>query len=40
MDVMLTLLVNAPLSTGIRPDPALFAAEYPYLRPAVGAGGH
>jgi hypothetical protein len=39
MDVMLTLLVNAPLSTGIRPDAALFADEFPYLRPAVGDGG-
>jgi hypothetical protein len=35
MDVMLTLLVNAPLGTGIRPDPARFSAEYPYLRPAL-----
>jgi hypothetical protein len=33
MDVMLTLLVNAPLSTGIRPDPARFAADWPYLLP-------
>ncbi|WP_428342950.1 DUF4331 family protein [Mycobacterium sp.] len=35
MDVMLTLLVNAPLSTGIRPDPARFATEWPYLLPAA-----
>jgi hypothetical protein len=34
MDVMLTLLVNAPLSTGIRPDPARFATDWPYLLPA------
>jgi hypothetical protein len=34
MDVMLTLLVNAPLSTGIRPDPARFTADWPYLLPA------
>jgi hypothetical protein len=39
MDVMLTLLVNSPLSTGIRPDPARFSDEYPYLRPALGDGG-
>ena len=36
MDVMLTLLVNAPLSTGIRPDPDRFSTDYPYLRPASG----
>jgi Domain of unknown function (DUF4331) len=36
MDVMLTLLVNSPLGTGIRPDPARFSAEYPYLRLALG----
>ncbi len=35
MDVMLTLLVNAPLSTGIRPDPARFATDWPYLLPAA-----
>jgi hypothetical protein len=39
MDVMLTLLVNSPLSTGIRPDPARFSTQYPYLQPAVGDGG-
>ena len=36
MDVMLTLLVNAPLSTGIRPDPDRFSTDYPYLRPVSG----
>jgi hypothetical protein len=36
MDVMLTLLVNSPLGIGIRPDPARFSAEYPYLRLALG----
>jgi hypothetical protein len=36
MDVMLTLLVNAPLSTGIRPDPDRFDTNYPYLRPVSG----
>jgi hypothetical protein len=39
MDVILTLLVNSPLATGIRPDQARFSAEYPYLRPALGEGG-
>jgi hypothetical protein len=38
MDVMLTLLVNAPLGTGIRPDPARFTSEFPHLRPASGDG--
>jgi hypothetical protein len=35
MDVMLTLLVNSPLSTGIRPDPTRFTTEFPYLLPAL-----
>jgi hypothetical protein len=39
MDVMLTLLVNAPLGTGIHPDPARFTSEFPHLRPAPGDGG-
>jgi hypothetical protein len=39
MDVMLTVLVNAPLGTGIRPDPARFTSEFPYLRPASGDRG-
>jgi hypothetical protein len=39
MDVMLTLLVNAPLGTGIRPDPARFASAFPHLRPASDDGG-
>lgn len=39
MDVMLTLLVNSPLGTGIRPDPARFSATYPYLLPALGDPG-
>jgi hypothetical protein len=39
MDVMLTLLVNAPLGTGIRPDPARFTSEFPYLRPPSGDEG-
>jgi hypothetical protein len=34
MDVMLTLLVNAPLSTGIRPDPTRVTSDWPYLLPA------
>jgi hypothetical protein len=34
MDTMLTVLTNSPLGTGIRPDPSLFDATFPYFRPA------
>jgi hypothetical protein len=32
MDVVLTLLTNSPLGTGIAPDPRLIDSEFPYLR--------
>jgi hypothetical protein len=35
MDVVLTLLTNSPLGTGIAPNPRQIDAEFPYLRSAL-----
>lgn len=40
MDIMLSLLTNSPLGTGIRPDPRLADPNFPYLQPVSGAGSH
>jgi Domain of unknown function (DUF4331) len=40
MDIMLSLLTNSPLGTGIRPDPKLIDPNFPYLQPVSGAGRH
>jgi hypothetical protein len=40
MDVVLTLLTNSPLGTGIAPDPNLVDSAFPYLQPVPAPGRH
>jgi hypothetical protein len=40
MDVVLTLLTNSPLGTGIAPDPDVADPDFPYLQPVPAPGRH
>jgi Domain of unknown function (DUF4331) len=40
MDIVLSLLTNSPLGAGIRPDPMLIYADFPYLQPVSSADPH